>query len=146
MLLKKLKAEWFRLYLFAMCCISFLNMLHSESIAISKKIQTKKAWTFIQAFSYSVKVTNQNWAYFFFEVRRFKSTVTPKLTTAPIKAKTIVFKTSAEVKLGITLNANPPKVPAFKVKELSIRSNVSFGLNLIFFVGFIVYRNLAYCR
>ena len=82
---------------------------------------------------------------FFFEVNCFKSNVTPKLTTAPIKAKTIVFKTSAEVKLGITLNANPPKVPAFKVKELSIPSNVSFGLCLIFFVGFIVYRNLAYC-
>ncbi len=94
-------------------------------------------------------------SYFFFEVRCFKSTVTPKLTTAPIKAKTIVFKTSAEVKLGITLNANPPKVPALKVKELSIRSNVSFGLCLIFFVAsgvilslskaFILNSNLAYC-
>jgi hypothetical protein len=42
MLQKKLKAEWFRLYLFAMCCISFLNMLHSESIAISKKNKQKK--------------------------------------------------------------------------------------------------------
>lgn len=50
----------------------------------------------------------------------------------------MVFKTSAEVKLGITLNTNPPKVPALKVKELSIRSNVSFGLNLIFFVAWVV--------
>lgn len=49
MLQKKLKAEWFRLDLFAMCYISFLNMLHSESIAISKKKQ-KKPELNIQAF------------------------------------------------------------------------------------------------
>lgn len=81
--------------------------------------------------------------YFFLTfVSTFKISVAVKLTTAPITAKTTVFKISSECKLGTILSNVPAAVPVLS-EMLASTARIVFGFRQI--LGRIVNSNLAHC-
>lgn len=62
---------------------------------------------------FNPKVTTTRVKHYFlcFLLKYFNNTEIEKLTTAPIVAKTTVFSTSSEFKLGTILKNVPPAVP-----------------------------------
>ena len=100
---------------------------------INDFLSKKKAWSNNRlGFKHSEKVTNQNRVYFYLGVNRFNKRVTPKLTTTPIKAKTMVFKTSAEVKFGIIPKPNHQLFQSLKITNYPLRPTDLVELALYF--------------